>query len=337
MSTFSFIPRVDEAQMAREASEYFTRLYRLALDEIGQTSFSPDGDGMALVKNTFDMRLRSENTRRVIEAACDTIVRNVSAAELKKLQENEEFKDKTTKEITTIVREHQVQVLKDLVDASFEPGGVSHKAICDVFAMKTGSQQLMRIIEASVLSLIESKTSKNANDYIESRRSEIADQLAPRIEGVVVDALAKIDVARLVETKIQEVAERVVYEKAKQVADELIGDAIYEDVRKRLPHSAVPFVGRVCDSLPFEAILRHYLKKNALPLANTVIVDLARKMYERQLSKMMENAAGNPNPDMPMPHLKIVTEGNVTTITVAVPGEENAPGAISVPDIPSKE
>ena len=337
MSTFSFIPHVDEAKMAREASEYFTRLYRLALDEVGQKSFAPDGDGLALVKSTFEMRLKSENTRRVIEGVCDTAIKNISAIELKSLQDDANFREKTTKEIASIVHEQQVRILSDLVDASFQPGGVSHKAICDVFAMKAGSQQLMRIIEASVLSLIESKTAKNANDYIESKRDHLVEQLTPRFDEAIVDALSKIDIVRLVEGNIQAVAERVVYEKAKQVADELIGDSIYEDVRKRLPHSAVPFVGKVCDSLPFEAILRHYLKTNAMPLANTVILDLARKMYERRLATLMENAADNPTLDTPIPHLKVVTEGNVTTITVSVPGEENTPSKISVPDIPSKE
>lgn len=337
MSLFTITPKVDEAQLAREASEYFTRLYRMALDQIGSESFSPNGEGRTVVKDTFDMRLKSDNTRRVIETACDTVVKNLTMAELKNFTENEELKAKTVKEITAIVHEHQVELLNGLVEESFQPGGVSHKAISEVFAMKMGSQQLMRIIEANVLALVEAKVAKNANAYIVERETEILAQVAPRFNDVLVEGLANLDVAELVKSKIEEVATQVIYEKAKSVADELIGDSILEDVRKRLPHSAVPYVGRVCDTLPFEAILRHYLKKNAMALAMTVIQDLARKMYERRLSKMMEKAADEVDPNMPMPQMTIVTEGNVTTITVSIPGEDKVQSEnIPVPDIPSE-
>lgn len=91
--------------------------------------------------------------------------------------------------------------------------------------------------------------------------------------------------------------DRMVAEQVKIIAEKNIGEIIYDEVMRCLPHVAVPGVAQQVNALPFVAMTRFYLTKNATRLMWPQIHRFSDMIIARNVEKAINELTSPKNMD----------------------------------------
>lgn len=294
----------NEDLLNARAAEMIVASYRTVLEETIRALYTPGGDGHNRAVDAVRMKLESEKTAIIIGNAAEKMISVKAESVAKEHCTGEEFDVDMKKQVADIVYQQLDNIFSTMVSEYFTRDGTAWRNIGEQFEMRINSPRMTQMVAETTTALIEATATRRINERVVESRQIVYDMVAGRVDDAIVAALENYDVSAAVNNKINDIMGDVIFEVAKKTAEEKTGEAIFEAVSKHLPHAAIPHVGKVVDQLPYEALVRLYIKKNAMSLSEDVIKMLLRRLMEKRYASMVEdvvNGGGSEPITIPQP------------------------------------
>jgi len=285
----------NEDLLNARAAEMIVASYRTVLEETIRTLYAPEGDGYKRAVDAIRMKLESDKTAIIIGNAAEKMITGKAEAVAKEHCVGEEFDTDMKKQVADIVYQQLGSIFSTMVSEHFVRDGAAWRNIGEQFEMRINSPRMTQMVAETTTALIEATATRRINERVLESRQVVYEMVTDRIEDAIAAAVEKYDVTTAVNNKIDETMEAVIFDVAKKAAEEKTGEAIFNAVSKHLPHAAIPYVGKVVDQLPYEALVRLYIKKNAMSLSEDVIMMLVRRLMEKRYAVLVEDVVNGNN------------------------------------------
>jgi hypothetical protein len=306
--------KLDEVALVAQAHNHILTQYRQQIETLGREYFSETGLGRKKVQEAFEMKMSSDRTRQAIDFAIDKTIGSSLERAVTDIAKEYDTKDtELHKEVHSAIFANQQHQIKKYCEIYFNEGSDGSQRVKNSIEMRVSSERHMETVNRVVDIQLESLTNQAIVKQTQDSRALIAETLAEPVRDSIVSKLEAKDISTLVDNSLANVIDAILLQIGTEAAKASVGEVVYEAVMQRMPHAAIPHVGRVVDQLPFEAILRWYLKTNAVKLCISTIERLTGALMEKRYTKILEQVTDSES-ENPMPFPVIDIEENAVMV-----------------------